>query len=133
MLYCCTQKGESIDKIELPKSPTIKIKYKEHKSLISHEKINVQYNFLDGKKQKKSMERDEILLNHAARTIKKYSQCKEKLPEIKKFLDEILRPKIHDDDTFIGNFPLSFYSAVSAGIFKFSGQIQDIQYDDDES
>ena len=42
--------------------------------------MNVEFNFLDGKKKKKKkdFERDEMIIKHASRTIKKYRNCKEK-------------------------------------------------------
>lgn len=40
--------------------------------------------------------------------------------------------KIHDDETFIGSYPLSYYAAVSSGIYKFSGKIEEINFDDDD-
>ena len=69
-------------------------------------------------------------MKHAAKTIKKFSQCKEKLPLIIEYLNETLLTKLQQDDTFIGSLPSSFYSAVSSGIYKFSGIFRDI--DDDE-
>ena len=133
MIFKCIQNGEKIETLEFPKCPKIKLKYKTRFTSILDKKMNVEFNFLDGTKQKRDFERDEILIKHAARTIKKYSHCKEKLPEITEFLDKNLRPKIHEDDIFIGQFPLSFYSAVSGGIYKFSGQIEDFQFENDES
>lgn len=51
---------------------------------------------------------------------------------ILEFLEKTLTPKIHDDETFIGSYPLSYYAAVSSGIYKFSGKIEEINFDDDD-
>ena len=59
-------------------------------------------------------------MNLAAKTIKKFSHCKDKLPAIIEFLNETLKPNLHQDYSFIGQLPLSFYSAVSSAIYKFS-------------
>lgn len=40
--------------------------------------MNVEFNSLDEKKKKKDFERDEMIIKHASRTIKKYRNCKEK-------------------------------------------------------
>lgn len=69
---------------------------------------------------------------HAARTIKKYAQYNEKIPLIKKFLEKTLKPKLRHDNTFIGPFPLSYYSSVSSGIYKFSNKIEDNHISDDD-
>ena len=133
MLFKCIQKGEKIENIEFPKCPQIKIKYKTKIKPIGKSKMNVSFNFINGEKQKQDLKRDEILIKHAARTIKKYSYCKDKLPQIIEYLDQKLKPNIHNDIIFIGQFPLSFYSAVSGDIYKFSGQIKDIQPNDDDN
>ena len=69
-------------------------------------------------------------MKYAAKTIKKFSQCKDKLPVIFQYLNETLRSNLHQDDSFIGPFPLPFYSAVSSGIYKFSQIIK--EFDDED-
>ena len=95
-------------------------------------KLTIKYNKIIPKKKSQDYDRDQILLRHAARTIKKYSKCDEKIPLILEFLEKTLTPKIHDDETFIGSYPLSYYTAVSSGIYKFSGKIEEINFDDDD-
>lgn len=92
-------------------------------------KLNTIKFFYENKK--KYQNDDDILMMHAARTIKKYAQCNEKIPLIKKFLEKTLKPKLHHDNTFIGPFPLSYYSSVSSGIYKFSNKIEDNHISDD--
>ena len=91
----------------------------------------IEYNEIEFGNKKKKIDEDDFLLRTAARTIKRYSQCKEKIPFITEFLNRTLKPNLHNDDTFIGPFPLSYYSAVSAGIYKFSKKIEDIDFDTD--
>ena len=130
MLFRSIQKGEKIEEIELLKCPQIKIEYQYE--LITGSKMSISFNLINGERQKQDYQRDEILIKHAARTIKKYSHCKDKLPQNIEYVDQKLRPNIHNDSIFIGQFPLSFYSVVSGGIYKFSGQIKDLQQNDDD-
>lgn len=132
MLFKCVQKGEKLEEVELPKCPQIKIKYKNKNELIGGSEMSISFNLMSGEKQKQDYQRDEILIKHAARTIKKYTHCKDKLPQIIEYVDEKLRPHIHNDTTFIGQFPLCSYSVVSGGIYQFSGQIKSIQQNDDD-
>ena len=105
-----------------------KLKYRPIFQLEDENKI--EYNEITPKKKNKNDKYIDFLMKHAAKTIKKFSQCKVKLPLIIEYLNETQITKLQHDDTFIGSLPSSFYSAVSSGIYKFSGIFRDI--DDDE-
>lgn len=131
MIYCHIKNGKSIEEIQFPKCPDVKLDYIPCQFLNKSLRFEVEYNEIIQKKKTQDLDRDQKILNHSAKTIKKYSNCKEKMPKILECLDKSLKPKLHADDAFIGSFPLSFYSVVSSGIFKFCEEIEDINIDND--
>lgn len=123
-LFLCLKNGESLDNIS-PKCPNVILLYRPLKFLAQNSII--EYKIITHKNQNKNNDQDEYLMKHAAKTIKKFSHCNDKLPVIIEYLNETLKPYLHPDNSFIGPFPLSFYSAVSSGIYKFSQIIQDFE------